>query len=163
MSTKPDGPWKTADSVPREIYTIPSSSPVYNVTYVTQTNATATTVESSSGSATTSQGHNPYAQWGSSVATRNGQAIQTGQVTTAPGTTPGYRISTGQRGIVTQGANRTVARGTNGTYVGHDGDVDRKDSRAPGRIEPRHKILAPLQDSRQPKITSTCNPTLLTD
>ncbi len=48
MSTKPDGPWKTADSVPKEIYTIPSSSPVYNVTYVTQTNATATTVESSS-------------------------------------------------------------------------------------------------------------------
>jgi hypothetical protein len=36
MSTKPDGPWKTADSVPKEIYTIPSSSPVYNVTYVTQ-------------------------------------------------------------------------------------------------------------------------------
>ena len=48
MSTKPDGPWKTADSVPQEIYTIPSSSPVYDVTYVTQTNATATTVESSS-------------------------------------------------------------------------------------------------------------------
>ena len=47
MSTKPQGPWKTADSVPREIYTIPPSSPVYNVTYVTQTNPTATTVESS--------------------------------------------------------------------------------------------------------------------
>ena len=48
MSTKPDGPWKTADSVPKEIYTIPPSSPVYNVTYVTQTNPTPTTVESSS-------------------------------------------------------------------------------------------------------------------
>jgi len=94
---------------------------------------------------------------------RNGQAIQTGQITTAPGTTPGYRTSTGQRGIVTQGANGTVARGTKGTYVGHDGDVYSKDSRAPRRIEHRHKILAPLQDSRQPKITSTCNPTLLTD
>jgi hypothetical protein len=47
MSTTPNGPWKTADSVPQEIYTIPPSSPVYNVTYVTQTNPTVTTVESS--------------------------------------------------------------------------------------------------------------------
>lgn len=47
MSTTPTGPWKTADSVPKEIYTIPPSSPVYNVTYVTQTNPTVTTVESS--------------------------------------------------------------------------------------------------------------------
>ncbi|QDW22147.1 hypothetical protein [Flavobacterium sp. KBS0721] len=46
MSTSPNGPWKTADSVPKEIYTIPPSSPVYNVTYVTQT-TTDTTVESS--------------------------------------------------------------------------------------------------------------------
>lgn len=79
MSTKANGPSKTADSALKEIYTIPSSSPVYKVTYVTQTNATATTVESSSGCATTSQGHNPYAQWGSSVATRNGQAIESGR------------------------------------------------------------------------------------
>jgi len=47
MSTTPNGPWKTADSVPNEIYTIPPSSPVYNVTYVTQSNPTTTTVESS--------------------------------------------------------------------------------------------------------------------
>lgn len=33
----PTGPWKTATSVPNEIYAIPPSSPVYNVTYVTQT------------------------------------------------------------------------------------------------------------------------------
>ncbi|HEY7318734.1 MAG TPA: hypothetical protein VIE89_14250 [Candidatus Binatia bacterium] len=33
----PQGPWTTCSSVPQEIYTIPSSSPVYNVTYVTQT------------------------------------------------------------------------------------------------------------------------------
>jgi len=46
-STTPNGPWKTADYVPGEIYTIPPSSPVYNVTYVTQINATVTTVESS--------------------------------------------------------------------------------------------------------------------
>ena len=37
MSTTPNGPWTTASSVPQVIYTIPPSSPVYNVTYVTQT------------------------------------------------------------------------------------------------------------------------------
>ena len=36
VSTTPNGPWKTAESVPKEIYSIPPSSPVYNVTYVTQ-------------------------------------------------------------------------------------------------------------------------------
>ena len=36
MSTTPQGPWTTASSVPQVIYTIPPSSPVYNVTYVTQ-------------------------------------------------------------------------------------------------------------------------------
>ena len=47
MSTTPNGPWKTCDSVPREIYTIPASSPVYNVTYVSVSNPTTTTVEAS--------------------------------------------------------------------------------------------------------------------
>ncbi|MBF4515549.1 hypothetical protein IRZ71_04310 [Flavobacterium sp. ANB] len=47
MSTTPNGPWKVTTSVPKEIYSIPPSSPVYNVTYVTQTNVTDTTVESS--------------------------------------------------------------------------------------------------------------------
>ena len=37
MSPNPQGPWTTAKSVPQEIYTIPPSSPVYNLTYVTQT------------------------------------------------------------------------------------------------------------------------------
>ncbi len=37
MSNTPNGPWQTAPSVPSQIYTIPASSPVYNVTYVTQT------------------------------------------------------------------------------------------------------------------------------
>src|SRR6476646_1211400 len=37
MAPMPTGPWSTCMSVPNEIYTIPSSSPVYNVTYVTQT------------------------------------------------------------------------------------------------------------------------------
>ena len=36
MSPNPAGPWTTCTSVPQEIYTIPSSSPVYNVTYVTR-------------------------------------------------------------------------------------------------------------------------------
>jgi hypothetical protein len=37
MSPNPKGPWTTAKAVPKEIYSIPPSSPVYNVTYVTQT------------------------------------------------------------------------------------------------------------------------------
>ena len=48
MSTTPTGPWKTADSIPKEIYTIPSSSPVYNVTYVTQTTTSSGETEASS-------------------------------------------------------------------------------------------------------------------
>jgi hypothetical protein len=238
-STKPEGPWKTADSVPKEIYTIPPSSPVYNVTYVKQTNPTPTTVESSTtagylgmfvigmtaglaiaygtgffyppyvywgpgvpypvyrpwpvtygagavynpwtggwaagraaygpyaaagasawynpatgrygrsasvqgwyggrtvasaynpwtgGYGATSQGHNAYAQWGSSVATRNGQAVQTGHVVTANGTAAGYRTSTGQHGTIYTGANGTVVKGSNGVYAGNDGNAYRKDS-----------------------------------
>jgi hypothetical protein len=46
-STSPTGPWTTAPSVPAAIYTIPPSSPVYNVTYVTQTTTTTGYVESS--------------------------------------------------------------------------------------------------------------------
>jgi hypothetical protein len=240
MSTKPEGPWKTADSVPKEIYTIPPSSPVYNVAYVTQTTATPTTVESSTtagyfglfvigmaagaaiaygtgyyyppyvymgpgfaypvyhpwpvtygvgavynpwtggwaagraaygpyaaaggsawynpatgrygrsasvqgwyggrtvassynpwtgGYGATSQGHNAYSQWGTSVATQNGQAIQTGHVTTANGTVAGYRTSTGQHGTIYSGANGTVAHGNNNSvYAGNDGNAYRKDA-----------------------------------
>jgi hypothetical protein len=36
VSATPQGPWQTAPTVPQVIYTIPPSSPVYNVTYVTQ-------------------------------------------------------------------------------------------------------------------------------
>ncbi len=46
-SPYPDGPWLTAKTVPKEIYSIPSSSPVYNVTYVTQSTSDEGTVESS--------------------------------------------------------------------------------------------------------------------
>jgi hypothetical protein len=46
-STTAQGPWKVADTVPAEIYNIPPSSPVHNVTYVTVANPTTTTVECS--------------------------------------------------------------------------------------------------------------------
>lgn len=41
------GPWVLSTSVPPVIYTIPSSSPVYNVTFVTQTVTTTGTVQAS--------------------------------------------------------------------------------------------------------------------
>src|SRR6266480_3218699 len=47
MSANAQGPWTTATSVPQEIYTIPPSSPVYNVTYVTQTTNPDGTVQAS--------------------------------------------------------------------------------------------------------------------
>ena len=233
VADNPNGPWKTAEKVPQEIYTIPPSSPVYNVTYVTQTNASETTVESSStggylgmfiigaciaygtgyyyppyiwlgpgmmypiyrpypctwgvgavynpwtggwaagravygpygaargsawynpatgrygrsasvqgwyggrtvasaynpwtgGYAATHQSHNAYAQWGSSVATRGNQWVQTGHVTTAGGTQFAYKTSGGQSGVI--GPNGSVIKGNNGTYVGHDGNVYKKDA-----------------------------------
>ena len=46
-SSSAKGPWKTASTVPQEIYGIPPSSPVHNVTYVTVSNPTTTTVECS--------------------------------------------------------------------------------------------------------------------
>lgn len=240
QALSPTGPWQTADSVPPAIYTIPPSSPVYNVTYVTQTNATPTTVESSyssgytgsfvvsmgigfaigwgtgyyyppyyyyppgygypvyrpypitygvgavydprtgaygvgraaygpygavggaawynpstgrygraataqgwyggrtvartynpatGGYARTSQGHNAYAQWGSSVATRGNEWVKTGHVTTAGGTTAAYRTSSGKSGVVHRGANGTVARTDNGVYAGRDGNVYKRNER----------------------------------
>ena len=47
MSPNPSGPWTTANSVPKEIYAIPPSSPVYNVTYVTQSTTPEGNVQSS--------------------------------------------------------------------------------------------------------------------
>jgi hypothetical protein len=239
IAPSPDGPWKTAATIPAEIYNIPPSSPVYNVTYVTQTEASETTVESNvcagyfgafvvtvglavciaygtgwyyppyfywgagmlypyyrpypftygagyvynpwtggfaggrrvygpygaagisawynpatgrygrsasvqgwyggrtaaqsynpwtGGYAATRQGHNPYAQWGSSVATQGGRWVQTGHVTNATGTTAGYRTSGGNQGIIHTGTNGVVAKSTNGTYVGHDGNIYKKNA-----------------------------------
>src|SRR6266513_1491674 len=47
MSPNPQGPWTTATSVPQQIYTIPPSFPVYNVTYVTQTTNPDATIQAS--------------------------------------------------------------------------------------------------------------------
>ena len=47
MSATPSGPWTTAGSIPQAIYTIPPSSPVYNVTYVTQTTLSDGSVQAS--------------------------------------------------------------------------------------------------------------------
>ncbi|MBI4893034.1 MAG: hypothetical protein HY821_20595 [Acidobacteria bacterium] len=236
MSTQATGPWKTADSVPPEIYTIPPSSPVYNVTYVYQTNPTSTTVECShtagylgamvigvaagfaiaygtgfyyppymywgpmypypiyhpwpatygaravynpwtggfavghaaygpfaaagtsawynpatgrygraasvqgwyggrtaasaynpwtGGYGHTVQGHNAYSQWGSSVATRGGQWVQSGHVATSAGSVAGFRTSTGRAGAVVRGTNGTVIGSNNHIYAGNDGNVYR--------------------------------------
>jgi len=46
-SASAQGPWVIASSVPQVIYTIPSSSPVYNVTFVTQSVTTAGTIQAS--------------------------------------------------------------------------------------------------------------------
>jgi len=48
VSLNPGGPWQTAPSVPQVIYTIPPSSPVYNVTYVTQVTTSDGSVQASS-------------------------------------------------------------------------------------------------------------------
>ncbi len=42
LSSTPSGPWVVAQTVPQVIYTIPPSSPVYNVTYVTQVYSSGT-------------------------------------------------------------------------------------------------------------------------
>ncbi len=47
MSPQAVGPWTTAKSVPQEIYSIPPASPVYNVTYVTQSTTPQGTVQAS--------------------------------------------------------------------------------------------------------------------
>ena len=47
VSSNPNGPWRTADSVPAVIYTIPPASPMYNVTYVIVSNPTPSSVQTS--------------------------------------------------------------------------------------------------------------------
>ncbi len=243
MATSASGPWKTADSVPKAIYEIPPTSPVYNVTYVTVSNPTSTTVESSYTSgymgmfvlgaavgacvaygtgyyyppywgpywgpyhypvyypypysygyravynpatgfygvggavygpygsagraawynpstgtygraatvqtpyggrtvaqsynpwtgtyAATAQGHNAYAQWGSSVVTQGDDWARTAHVTTANGGTAGYRTSDGGAGRVvygSQGAAGVAKTANDDVYAGKDGNVYKRDS-----------------------------------
>lgn len=45
VATSATGPWSVCASLPPQIYTIPSSSPVYNVTYVKVYNSTPDTVQ----------------------------------------------------------------------------------------------------------------------
>jgi hypothetical protein len=47
MSPNAKGPWTTAKTVPKEIYSIPPASPVYNVTYVTQSTTDDGDIEAS--------------------------------------------------------------------------------------------------------------------
>ncbi len=241
LSTSPSGPWKTADSVPQAIYTIPPASPVYNVTYVTVSNPTPTTVETSYSSgylgmfvvgaavgvaivygtgyyyppyvywgpypiyypypytygvaavynpytggyavgravygpygaagsaawynpatgrygravttqtaygghtyaqtynpwtgtyAATSQGHNQYSQWGSSVVTNGDDWARAQHVTTSQGTAASFQTSKGSAGAGFSGANGNsgfVAKdaNNNNVYAGADGNVYKKDS-----------------------------------
>ncbi|WPR75242.1 hypothetical protein [Algoriphagus sp. NG3] len=235
-SSDPFGPWKTSEEIPDEIYTIPPSSPLYNVTYVTQSADSDTTVRSNASGgyfgmfvmgmavgatvaygtgyyyppylfwgpypypvyrpwpmtygvaavynpwtggyamgrsvygpygaahsaawynpatgrygrsasvqgwyggrtsastynpwtgtyAHTNQGHSPYAQWGSSVATRGDQWVQGGHVTTGRGTVAGIRTSGGRQGQVIHGTNGTVIHTDNGVFAGHDGNIYRR-------------------------------------
>lgn len=241
VSQSPSGPWKTADSVPAAIYTIPPSSPVYNVTYVVVSNPTPTTVQMSYSSgymgmfvlgmavgstvvygtgyyyppyvywgphpiyypypytygaaaiynpytgayavgravygpygsagtaawynpntgmygravttqnaygghtyaqaynpwtgtyAATSQGHNQYSQWGSSVVTNGDNWAQAQHVTNANGTAASFQTSKGSAGAGVSGKNGNsgfVAKDANNdnVYAGVDGNVYKKDS-----------------------------------
>jgi len=241
VSKSPSGPWKVADSVPQIIYTIPPSSPVYNVTYVVVSNPTPTTVETSYSSgylgmfvvgmavgatvvygtgyyyppyvywgphpvyypypytygcaavynpytgaygvgravygpygsagtaawynpttgtygravttqnaygghtyaqaynpwtgtyAATSQGHNQYSQWGSSVVQNGDNWAQAQHVTNANGTAGSFQTSKGSAGAGVSGASGNsgfVAKdaNNNNVYAGADGNVYKKDS-----------------------------------
>jgi hypothetical protein len=242
ISTTPNGPWKTADSIPVEIYSIPPSSPVHNVTYVTISNPTTTTVEysytsgytgvfvvASSGHSTvvygtgyyyppyvyygvypypiyypypytygvgavysttygaygvgqavygpygaagraawynpstgtygrgasvqtvyggrtagatynpwtgtataTRQGSNAYGQWGSSVAVRGDDWVQTQHATNSQGTAGRFQTSSGASGAAVRGAGGNTAYvgkdANNNVYAGNDGNLYKKDS-----------------------------------
>jgi hypothetical protein len=241
VSHSPNGPWKTADSVPAVIYTIPPTSPMYNVTYVIVSNPTPTTVQTSYSSgylgvfvvgvavgsaivygtgyyyppyvyygphpvyypypytygvaavynpytgfygvgravygpygsagtaawynpstgtygravttqnaygghtyaqaynpwtgtyAATSQGHNQYSQWGSSVVTNGDNWAQAQHVTNSQGSAGSFQTSKGSAGAGYTGANGNsgfVAKdaNNNNVYAGADGNVYKKDS-----------------------------------
>ena len=81
--------------------------------------------------AATRQGSNAYSQWGSSVAVRGNQWVQTAHHSTANGTVAGARTSAGGAvvGGVGPGGSGFVAKDqNNNVYAGKDGNVYKKDS-----------------------------------
>src|SRR6202020_1481053 len=83
--------------------------------------------------AATSQGHNQYSQWGSSVVTNGDNWAQAQHVTNSQGTAGSYQTSKGSAGAGVSGANGNsgfVAKdaNNNNVYAGADGNVYKKDS-----------------------------------
>jgi hypothetical protein len=83
--------------------------------------------------AATSQGHNAYSQWGSTVVTNGDNWAQAQHVTNANGTAGSFQTSKGSEGAGFSGANGNsgfVAKdaNNNNVYAGADGNVYKKDS-----------------------------------
>jgi hypothetical protein len=83
--------------------------------------------------AATSQGHNAYSQWGSSLVTNGNNWAQAQHVTNANGTAGSFQTSKGSEGAGFSGANGNsgfVAKdaNNNNVYAGADGNVYKKDS-----------------------------------
>ena len=83
--------------------------------------------------AATSQGHNQYSQWGSSVVTNGDNWAQAQHVTNSQGSAGSFQTSKGSAGAGYAGANGNsgfVAKdaNNNNVYAGADGNVYKKDS-----------------------------------
>jgi hypothetical protein len=83
--------------------------------------------------AATSQGHNQYSQWGSSVVTNGDNWAQAQHVTNSQGTTGSFQTSNGSGGAGFSGANGNTGfvvkdANNNNVYAGADGNVYKKDS-----------------------------------
>jgi hypothetical protein len=83
--------------------------------------------------AATSQGHNAYSQWGSSVVTNGDNWAQAQHVSNANGTAGSFQTSKGSEGAGVTGKNGNSAfvakdANNNNVYAGADGNVYKKDS-----------------------------------
>jgi hypothetical protein len=83
--------------------------------------------------AATSQGHNQYSQWGSSVVTNGDNWAQAQHVTNSQGTAGSFQTSKGSAGAGISGANGNSGfvvkdANNNNIYAGADGNVYKKDS-----------------------------------
>jgi hypothetical protein len=81
--------------------------------------------------AATRQGSNAYAQWGSSVAVRGDEWVQTAHRSNANGTVGGVRTSEGGRAVGGIGYGRSGVIGQdkdNNMYAGKDGNIYKKDT-----------------------------------